>query len=111
MEERHYLNVPYKEKDAAKAFLPAYLPIVERHRAEPYSEAQRAWQEIRRGRYVEFNLIYDRGTIFGLETGGRPESILMSLPPRVRWVYDYKPETGSAEARLLEVLRSPRDWA
>jgi coproporphyrinogen III oxidase len=97
--------------DAGRAFLPAYVPIVERHQAEPYSEAQRAWQEIRRGRYVEFNLIYDRGTLFGLETRGRTESILMSLPPRVRWLYDHQPQPGSPEARLLEVLRAPRDWA
>ncbi len=94
----------------ARAFLPAYLPIVERRRALPFTPAQRDWQEIRRGRYVEFNLLYDRGTVFGLETGGRAESILMSLPPRVRWVYGHEPPAGSEEARLVEVLRNPRDW-
>jgi coproporphyrinogen III oxidase len=98
-------------KEVARAFLPAYLPIVERRRALPYGEAERRWQEIRRGRYVEFNLVLDRGTVFGLETGGRAESILMSLPPRVRFVYGDVPAEGSREARLLEVLRAPRDWA
>jgi coproporphyrinogen III oxidase len=93
-----------------RAFLPAYLPIVERRKGLAYGEAERAWQEIRRGRYVEFNLLYDRGTIFGLETRGRTESILMSLPPRVRWVYDHRPAPGSEEARLVEVLRAPREW-
>ena len=97
--------------DASKAFLPAYLPIAERRKDTPYTEAQRAWQELRRGRYVEFNLVWDRGTIFGLETKGRTESILMSLPPQVRWRYDHHPEPGSEEARLVEVLRQPRAWA
>ncbi len=97
--------------DCGRSFLPAYLPIVERRRVLHWGERERTWQEIRRGRYVEFNLIYDRGTVFGLETGGRVESILMSLPPRARWVYDHRPEPGSREAGLLEVLRSPRDWA
>jgi coproporphyrinogen III oxidase len=98
-------------KDVSRAFLPAYLPIAERRKDTPYTEEQRAWQELRRGRYVEFNLVWDRGTIFGLETKGRTESILMSLPPRVRWRYDYHPEPGTEEARLVEVLRRPRDWA
>ncbi len=97
-------------KDVASAFVAAYLPIVDRRRAEPYGEDERRWQEIRRGRYVEFNLVLDRGTVFGLETGGRTESILMSLPPRVRWVYGHEPAPGSREAALLEVLRTPRDW-
>jgi len=98
-------------QDCGRAFLPAYLPIVERRKSLRFTPAQRDWQEIRRGRYVEFNLLYDRGTVFGLETGGRTESILMSLPPRVRWVYDFQPELGSEEARLVEVLRHPRSWA
>lgn len=98
-------------QDAGRAFLPAYLPIAERRKDTPFTEAQRHWQEVRRGRYVEFNLLFDRGTIFGLETRGRTESILMSLPPQVRWRYDYHPEPGTPEARLEEVLRAPRDWA
>jgi len=93
------------------AFLPAYAPIVERRRAMPYGESERDFQAYRRGRYVEFNLVWDRGTLFGLQSGGRAESILMSLPPSVQWRYDWKPEPGSAEARLYEVLMPPRDWA
>jgi coproporphyrinogen III oxidase len=98
-------------RDVSRAFLPAYLPIVERRKDTPYTEEQRAWQEVRRGRYVEFNLVWDRGTLFGLETKGRTESILMSLPPRVRWRYDHHPAPGSEEARLVQVLRHPRAWA
>ena len=98
-------------RDAGRAFLPAYLPIAERRKEMPFTEAQRFWQEVRRGRYVEFNLVWDRGTTFGLETKGRTESILMSLPPQVRWRYDHHPAPGSEEARLVEVLRNPRDWA
>jgi coproporphyrinogen III oxidase len=98
-------------KDVASAFAAAYLPIVARRRDLPYGEDERRWQEIRRGRYVEFNLVLDRGTVFGLETGGRTESVLMSLPPRVRWIYGHAPAPGSREAALLEVLRAPRDWA
>jgi coproporphyrinogen III oxidase len=96
-------------KDAGDSFLDAYLPIVIRRKDEPFGERERAWQEFRRGRYVEFNLLYDRGTLFGLKTGGRSESILMSLPPLVRWIYDYRPEPGSREAELSEYLL-PRDW-
>ena len=96
---------------AADAFLEAYLPIVERRKCSPYTPEQRAFQEYRRGRYVEFNLIYDRGTIFGLKTDGRVESILMSLPPVVRYVYDYKPAAGSPEAELTDYWLKPRDWA
>jgi coproporphyrinogen III oxidase len=92
-----------------RAFLPAYVPIAERRRDEPYTERHRKFQLIRRGRYVEFNLVYDRGTHFGLETRGRTESILMSLPPLVRWVYDYKPEPGTRESEAREFFR-PRDW-
>lgn len=92
-------------------FLEAYLPIVARRRAQPYTPQHRYWQEIRRGRYVEFNLIHDRGTVFGLKTGGRTESILMSLPPTARFDYDYQPAEGSPEAQLLDVCRHPRSWA
>ncbi|HXS37245.1 MAG TPA: oxygen-dependent coproporphyrinogen oxidase [Flavipsychrobacter sp.] len=91
------------------AFLPAYLPIVEKRKDLPYSEKEKEWQEIRRGRYVEFNLIHDRGTVFGLKTNGRTESILMSLPPRARWQYNYQPQPGTKEAELQEYLK-PRDW-
>jgi len=98
-------------QDCGNHFLEAYLPIVERRKSLPYGERERAFQEHRRGRYVEFNLIYDRGTLFGLKTGGRTESILMSLPPMVRWHYDYQSERGSREAELLDVYLKPRDWA
>jgi coproporphyrinogen III oxidase len=97
-------------RDCGDAFLEAYVPIARRRRDEPYTERERAFQEYRRGRYVEFNLLYDRGTLFGLKTGGRTESILMSLPPRVRWDYDYRPEAGTREAELAQFLQ-PRDWA
>ena len=97
-------------EDCARSFLPAWLPIAERRRDLPYGAEERAWQEIRRGRYVEFNLLHDRGTVFGLETGGRTESILMSLPPRVRWAYDHRPRPGSEEERLVAALSKPRDW-
>jgi coproporphyrinogen III oxidase len=90
-------------------FLDAYLPIVERRKHTPYGEREREFQLYRRGRYVEFNLVHDRGTLFGLQSGGRTESILMSLPPRVRFEYAYAPEAGSAEARLGDYLK-PRDW-
>lgn len=92
---------------AGHRFLDAYLPIVERHRDTPVTDDQRRWHEQRRGRYVEFNLIHDRGTLFGLKTGGRTESILMSLPPRVRWDYGVEPEPGTEEHALLEQLRQP----
>jgi coproporphyrinogen III oxidase len=97
--------------DCGNAFLDAYLPIARRRQDIAYSERERAFQEFRRGRYVEFNLIYDRGTLFGLKTGGRTESILMSLPPVVRWHYDHRPEPGSREAELYELFLKPRDWA
>lgn len=90
-------------------FLRAYLPIVDRRKNTPYSESEREFQLYRRGRYVEFNLVYDRGTLFGLQSGGRTESILMSLPPRVRFEYAYSPDSASAEGRLAEYLK-PRDW-
>ena len=91
-------------------FLPAYTPIVEKRRDTQYGERERQFQLYRRGRYVEFNLVYDRGTLFGLQSGGRTESILMSLPPDVRWEYDWKPEPGSPEAELYEKFLKPRDW-
>ena len=92
------------------AFLEAYVPIVERRRSSAYGEREREFQALRRGRYVEFNLVYDRGTLFGLQSGGRTESILMSLPPQVRWRYDFKPAPGSEEARLTTHFLRPRDW-
>lgn len=97
--------------DVAMGFPELYLPIVERRKDLPYTTAQREFQLIRRGRYVEFNLLYDRGTAFGLKSGGRTESILMSLPSEVRWEYCYEPPLGSREAELLAVLRSPREWS
>ncbi len=90
-------------------FLKAYRPIVERRKDLPYGDRERQFQLYRRGRYVEFNLVYDRGTLFGLQSNGRTESILMSMPPLVRWEYDYHPEPGTAEARLYDYLK-PRDW-
>jgi len=96
--------------EVGNSFLDAYLPIVERRKDLPYGEAHRTWQEIRRGRYVEFNLVHDKGTLFGLKTNGRMESILMSLPPHVQWVYDHHPEENSWEEKLLKVLATPVDW-
>jgi len=91
-------------------FLPAYLPIVERRKDTTYGERERNFQLYRRGRYVEFNLVYDRGTLFGLQSGGRTESILMSLPPKVHWQYNWQPEPGSSEAELYENFLRPKDW-
>jgi len=96
--------------EVSDSFLEAYVPIVEKRKELPYIEQQRTWQEIRRGRYVEFNLVHDKGTLFGLKTQGRIESILMSLPPKVQWKYDHHPENGSEEAKLIEVLKNPKDW-
>jgi coproporphyrinogen III oxidase len=111
---------PKDEKDAERlfafqesngnAFLNAYLPIVEKRKDIPFGEQETKWQEIRRGRYVEFNLIHDRGTLFGLKTNGRTESILMSLPPRARWIYNCQPEPGSPEDELLQACLHPRNW-
>ena len=110
-DEQHTMNDWYDfVTEVGNSFLQAYVPIVERRKDMPYTEAQRTWQEIRRGRYVEFNLVHDKGTLFGLKTNGRIESILMSLPPHVQWVYDHHPDPGSEEARLLEVLAQPVEW-
>ena len=92
------------------SFLDAYTPIVEKRKELPYTSAQKEWQEIRRGRYVEFNLVHDKGTLFGLKTNGRIESILMSLPPRVQWRYDHQPQPGSGEEKLIKVLKDPVNW-
>jgi len=92
------------------SFLEAYVPIVEKRKDTAYTKTQKDWQEIRRGRYVEFNLVHDKGTLFGLKTNGRIESILMSLPPAVQWRYDHHPEEGSEEERLIGVLREAREW-
>jgi coproporphyrinogen III oxidase len=98
-------------RSVGDGYLDAYLPIFQRRKALAYEERQRQFQLYRRGRYVEFNLVYDRGTLFGLQSRGRTESILVSLPPVVRWQYDWMPEEGSEEARLYEVFLKPRDWA
>jgi coproporphyrinogen III oxidase len=97
-------------RSVGDSYIDAYLPIVQARKNTPFSEEQRQFQLYRRGRYVEFNLVYDRGTLFGLQSGGRTESILMSLPPLVRWEYDWQPEPGSAEARLYTDYLHPRDW-
>lgn len=97
-------------QSVGNAFLTAYLPIVERHEDAEYGQRERDWQAYRRGRYVEFNLVFDRGTLFGLQSGGRTESILMSMPPVVNWRYDYQPEPGSPEARLYSDFLCDRDW-
>ncbi len=96
--------------EVGDSFLKAYVPIVEKRKNLSFIKEQRDWQEIRRGRYVEFNLVHDKGTLFGLKTNGRIESILMSLPPHVQWQYDHHPEKGSEEERLIKVLKEPKDW-
>ncbi|MDX5585802.1 MAG: oxygen-dependent coproporphyrinogen oxidase [Aureibaculum sp.] len=96
--------------EVGDSFLDAYIPIIEKRKEHSYTDENRNWQEIRRGRYVEFNLVHDKGTLFGLKTNGRIESILMSLPPHVQWVYDHHPEKGSEEEKLIEVLRNPKEW-
>ena len=98
------------QRSVGDHFLPAFLPILERRRDQPYGDRERQFQLYRRGRYVEFNLVYDRGTLFGLQSRGRTESILMSLPPIVRWEYDWHPKPGSPEARLYEDFLRPRDY-
>ena len=97
-------------KDIASAFAPFYTKIINQNRNLPYTEAQKQWQYLRRGRYAEFNLVNDRGTKFGLETGGRTESILMSLPPQAAWIYNFKTETGSSEENTLQYLKKDIDW-
>ena len=96
--------------EVGNSFLESYVPIVERRKEIEYTKEHKDWQEVRRGRYVEFNLVHDRGTLFGLKTNGRIESILMSLPPTVQWVYNQQPAKNSEEAKLLEVLTNPKDW-
>lgn len=96
--------------EVGDSFLEAYVPIVERRKGLSYTQEQRDWQEIRRGRYVEFNLVHDKGTLFGLKTNGRIESILMSLPPHVQWRYDHQPKPNSAEEKLVTRLQNPKDW-
>lgn len=97
-------------KSCGNAFLPSYLPLVEKNKNNIFNEEHKYWQEIRRGRYVEFNLVHDRGTLFGLKTHGRTESILMSLPPTVRFEYNYQPAAGSEEEKMLQVYLKPREW-
>jgi coproporphyrinogen III oxidase len=96
--------------EVGNSFVEAYVPIVEKRKDLPYTSAHRTWQEIRRGRYVEFNLVHDKGTLFGLKTNGRIESILMSLPPHVQWQYDHHPIENSEEEKLINVLKQPKDW-
>lgn len=96
--------------DNLATVIPAYGPIIQKHKNDPFTQQEKEWQLIRRGRYVEFNLVYDRGTVFGLKTGGRIESILMSLPETARWEYDHHPAVGSKEEEILKIFRQPRDW-
>jgi coproporphyrinogen III oxidase len=97
-------------QSVGNSYIKAYRPIVERRKDTPFTDHERQFQLYRRGRYVEFNLVYDRGTLFGLQTGGRTESILMSLPPLVRWEYQYTPEPDTPEAQLYERYIKPQDW-
>lgn len=110
IESRNWEQIFAFVQSCGQAFLPAYVPIVEKRKNTEYGDRQRNFQLYRRGRYVEFNLIYDRGTIFGLQTNGRTESILMSLPPMVRWEYSYHPEPDTPEARLYDLFLKPQDW-
>lgn len=109
--DRDHENTFAFVRDVGETFLPAYVPIAERRTGAAWSDDERRWQLRRRGRYVEFNLVHDRGTLFGLETGGRTESILMSLPPVVRWDYDVRDVPDDRAAALLDVLRQPREWS
>ena len=97
-------------QSVGNSYIDAYVPIVKRRKDTSYGERERNFQLYRRGRYVEFNLVYDRGTLFGLQSGGRTESILMSLPPLVKWRYNWQPEPGTDEAKLYEVFLKPQDW-
>ena len=97
-------------KKCGEAFITSYIPIVEKRKNINYNNEQKHWQEIRRGRYTEFNLVHDRGTLFGLKTNGRTESILMSLPPTVRFEYNYQPPPGSEEDKILQTCLYPREW-
>ena len=105
MEDRYNFTT-----EIGNSFLNSYLPIVERRKNIEYNQKHKDWQEVRRGRYVEFNLVHDKGTLFGLKTNGRIESILMSLPPTVQWKYNHHPDEGSEEHKLIEVLKAPKDW-
>jgi len=96
--------------EVGDSFCAAYIPIVEKRKEVPYTLEQRTWQEIRRGRYVEFNLVFDRGTLFGLQSNGRTESILLSMPPIVKWRYDWKPESGTPEAKLYTDFLIEKNW-
>lgn len=97
-------------KECLDSVIPSYLPLVAKHKDDEYTQQQKEWQQMRRGRYVEFNLVYDRGTVFGLKTGGRIESILMSLPETARWEYNAKVEEGSPEADIMDAFKNPREW-
>ena len=110
LEPRSWEEIFAFVQDCGNAFLPSYLPILERRKSLEWGDRQRDFQLYRRGRYVEFNLVYDRGTLFGLQTNGRTESILMSLPPLVRWEYSYQPEANSPEAQLYDTFLKPQDW-
>ena len=96
--------------DSSNSFIPSYIPLMEKRKILDYTKSQKNWQELRRGRYVEFNLVHDKGTLFGLKTNGRIESILMSLPPSVKWRYDYVPKKNSEESKLIEILTKPKNW-
>ena len=98
-------------KECLDNVVPAYLPAVAKHKDDDFTPTQREWQQMRRGRYVEFNLVYDRGTVFGLKTGGRIESILMSLPETARWEYNHQVKEGSPEAEIMDAFKNPREWA
>jgi len=98
-------------KECLDNLVPAYVPLVKKHKDDPFTQKQKEWQQMRRGRYVEFNLVYDRGTVFGLKTGGRIESILMSLPETARWEYNHKVEEGTPEADIMDAFKNPREWA